>query len=1120
MAERTLRKKRAPLRRAGVLALEIVGAGLAAVAGVAGYVLWRVEEKPLAVPLATHAASFAIERAFPAGHDVIVGAARLSKDKSEGDYVLTLDDVSITDDQGEQIGRLARVEASVSLRDALHGDFGLRRVKVVEPFLRIVRGADGRLSLDYRERDEAADPDRNLFRLLTGGETFRGAFKSAVLEGAQIEFHDVMSGKSWRATDAHADIARGKAGYDARIEGAFDIDGKAAALILSAVFDEAAGEIDASLAVQDAPLGDILDMFYGENAAVLSAPVSGEASLRLTKAGEIVASRISGRASAGALLARGRSIAVNALALEATFDPKTNRFDVARFDVDSELARGRFAGVVGLRLTPGARLPAGARVDFVASEIVLFEQLGFESPVAVSRLAASLDYDRARGTFSVADAVADLLGVTMRGAGAFEAARASVEGVPISYGLKLDVAIDGALDRAQVLAGWPKNAAKDTRDFVATRVPAATARAVKLHIDAPAGERPHGGRFPDDALELLFEVEGATVDYAPGMTPLTKGRGQARLSGDRFFVEAQAGEVGAVKLSGGEVEFTSLRKDAPVHFRFAGAGSARAILETLNAPPLSLLSESPYAPDRFSGDARFRVDIMRPNRKIVAREDWRLNGAATFSDLSIADFWRGEDLNSAAGTLNLKTRAFTVNADAQFAGAPIAIVWRQPLFAGPRERAQIAVDGVFDDAAAARLDAPWRSYARGPTAFKAEAEGLSPNFDSIRINVDLTQAAVDFPLLAWSKPAGAGLAGAIDLTLTNEDLSFNAVRFDGGGVDVRGQGKVSRAGGFMNASFDAFVLPGAADLALAAAGDESGAVAIDARGRYLNAGPLLQALVEGPSRAPGAPDPDFLFRGAFDSLAARGGANYRDLSIEFSRKDRAVSSFSLAAHTRAGAPLSLASLEGADASAARRIRARTDDVGALIAALFDVRSVRGGSGVLNIALERGPGGGLSGDFAADGLRVVGAPLLARVFSAGSLTGLSDLLNGDGIEIQRASGDFAYRDRVFSVDGARASGPSVGITAQGNMTAGGGALELHGAVAPAYQVNSFLGRAPVIGDLLIGREGEGVVALSYDVTGRSDNPSVSVNPLSALAPGMLRRLFEPRAEPSPADPPAP
>jgi hypothetical protein len=89
-----------------------------------------------------------------------------------------------------------------------------------------------------------------------------------------------------------------------------------------------------------------------------------------------------------------------------------------------------------------------------------------------------------------------------------------------------------------------------------------------------------------------------------------------------------------------------------------------------------------------------------------------------------------------------------------------------------------------------------------------------------------------------------------------------------------------------------------------------------------------------------------------------------------------------------------------------------------------------------------------------------------------------------------------------------------------MTAGGGALELHGAVAPAYQVNSFLGRAPVIGDLLIGREGEGVVALSYDVTGRSDNPSVSVNPLSALAPGMLRRLFEPRAEPSPADPPAP
>ncbi|MBY0422532.1 MAG: hypothetical protein K2Q06_09520, partial [Parvularculaceae bacterium] len=62
--------------------------------------------------------------------------------------------------------------------------------------------------------------------------------------------------------------------------------------------------------------------------------------------------------------------------------------------------------------------------------------------------------------------------------------------------------------------------------------------------------------------------------------------------------------------------------------------------------------------------------------------------------------------------------------------------------------------------------------------------------------------------------------------------------------------------------------------------------------------------------------------------------------------------------------------------------------------------------------------------------------------------------------------------------------------------------------------SMLGAAPVIGPVLVGRKGEGVVALSYDVKGRSDAPVVTVDPLSALAPGILRRLFESDARATP------
>ena len=48
---------------------------------------------------------------------------------------------------------------------------------------------------------------------------------------------------------------------------------------------------------------------------------------------------------------------------------------------------------------------------------------------------------------------------------------------------------------------------------------------------------------------------------------------------------------------------------------------------------------------------------------------------------------------------------------------------------------------------------------------------------------------------------------------------------------------------------------------------------------------------------------------------------------------------------------------------------------------------------------------------------------------------------------------------------------------------------------------------MIGELLVSRPGEGVIGITYSVEGPFDSLTVFANPLSALAPGVLRRLFE-------------
>jgi len=49
---------------------------------------------------------------------------------------------------------------------------------------------------------------------------------------------------------------------------------------------------------------------------------------------------------------------------------------------------------------------------------------------------------------------------------------------------------------------------------------------------------------------------------------------------------------------------------------------------------------------------------------------------------------------------------------------------------------------------------------------------------------------------------------------------------------------------------------------------------------------------------------------------------------------------------------------------------------------------------------------------------------------------------------------------------------------------------------------------VLGTLLMGGEGQSLFAASFRLTGSSDDPSVTVNPLSAVTPGILRHLFDP------------
>ncbi|TKA96927.1 hypothetical protein FAZ78_08910, partial [Cereibacter changlensis] len=179
------------------------------------------------------------------------------------------------------------------------------------------------------------------------------------------------------------------------------------------------------------------------------------------------------------------------------------------------------------------------------------------------------------------------------------------------------------------------------------------------------------------------------------------------------------------------------------------------------------------------------------------------------------------------------------------------------------------------------------------------------------------------------------------------------------------------------------------------------------------------------------------------------------------------------------------------------VRILSDDAGGVMASTGIFPDARGGSLDLNL-LPTGPKGHYNGHASASDVRVQNAPVLAALLSAISVVGILEQLNGDGLVFNQAEADFRLTPAAIEITRGSAVGASLGVSVAGIYDVVGKRLDMQGVISPIYLLNG-------IGAVLT-RRGEGLFGFNYKLGGSSDRPSVTVNPLSILTPGMFREIF--------------
>ena len=183
----------------------------------------------------------------------------------------------------------------------------------------------------------------------------------------------------------------------------------------------------------------------------------------------------------------------------------------------------------------------------------------------------------------------------------------------------------------------------------------------------------------------------------------------------------------------------------------------------------------------------------------------------------------------------------------------------------------------------------------------------------------------------------------------------------------------------------------------------------------------------------------------------------------------------------------------------------------LIRGMFAFESLRGGKMVLMATLPgkpgdpevTGPAPDYTGKLDITDFSVVNQSFLNRLFSAGSLTGVGDLLSSSGgITVDSLDVPFSSKNMVISIKDSIFSGPAVGGTIDGYVDRPHNQLALSAARSrPPGGITSIVSNSPLLGDVLASKKGEGIIGVvTYSATGNADGAGICCSTRAAIGAG--------------------
>lgn len=655
---------------------------------------------------------------------------------------------------------------------------------------------------------------------------------------------------------------------------------------------------------------------------------------------------------------------------------------------------------------------------------------------------------------------------------------------------------------------WPPDMAQGGRHWMLANMTEGIGHEVQL---AASGQlNPADGKGTSvGSLNGTIKADGLSVRYMSEM-PMVRGiAATATFNVGGMEIATTGGAVDGLALTvpDGVIKLTGLdtvRQYADINLKVVGP--LRDALKLIDYPPLNYAAKLNINPADVRGESSIKLALNLPLIDDLPVDKLKIAVDATLKDVHWQNIIMGKTLSNA----DLKLRVSATDMDAagagQLGGVPIKFHWRENFTVTSGETGNVEFSGALDDKARKEFGLDLGPDISGPLGIDATVTFQRPGQSRINANLDLTAMKVDLDDLGWRKAAGVP-AKLVVAGLMGPDRSLSDAAFDGmgGGLSMRGHLRMT-GGKFQRVDFERLIA-GRNDLQGYAEAKDGGYI-VRAKGAAIDVSGMFSADDDTPpptERKPKAERPkptpldikvtaDRIWLGEkrwFDAVSAtllRAPEGWRTVEID----------------AKVGQNLKSFSISYGQKKNYRDLTAYSDDAGETLRMLGVLDSAV--NGTLQVTgVEATAEAPLKGEILVENFQVQNAPVLARILSAASLTGILQSMTGKGLHFDKLRADYSVQDELIELRNGRARSADLGLTVEGKVDLLLETLDLKGLIVPAYTINSLLANIPILGQLF-GGPGGGLFAATYTVRGPLNNPGVGVNPLSVLAPGFLRYIF--------------